>query len=372
MNVLTQAHEQWATRPKDQRFSTLEELSAAVNRRRSISRERVTPWARIEAAVSGDRLVVASTDRGDSDELELTNWSFGQLSQRLRAPAGFLRELSPTTAAAVINERIRSSSGDMEEVNLMRLAEDDGGVLQAVTGPKYGRIWDADVVDMVGKIVERSNGKFHNPMAYSDGKFGAPPEPAGLYASDRDCFMFMIDGGSVFDAGPRAQFNKGLIVSNSEVGKSSLTIMTFLFNMVCGNHYVWGATEVNTTRIIHSSGGPARFIDQAYPTLMEMTSQDPNLDAVVRAQGLLLDDMQLAGNNFHKDQDSWVKLFAKSRDFTVGEVKEAIAVARREEGKCETVWDLAQGFTASAREISHADTRFHLERRAGKLLTIAI
>lgn len=368
MTTLTDAHTQWATRPEDERFKTLEDLAAAVHRRRNISRERVTPWDQLSVEASNEGLLL--TNKGTQAESELTHWSFGQLSQRLRTPAGFVRELKPETAAIVLNERMRQIPRG-EDVNLMNLIEDDGNVLQALTGPKYGRIWDADVVDMVGKIVERSNGKFHNPMAYAKGKFGADPEPAGLYASDRDCFMFMIDGGSVFDAGPRAQFNKGFIVSNSEVGKSSLMIMTFLFNVVCGNHYIWGATEVNTTRIIHSSGGPARFIDQAYPALMDMTSQSPDLSAVSRAQGLLLDDMQLAGNNFNKDQDSWVKLFAKSRDFTVGEVKEAISVAYREEGKCETMWDLMQGFTASAREITHADTRFNLERRAGKLLTLA-
>lgn len=368
MATLTQAHTQWATRPEDERFKTLEDLSAAVHRRRTISRERVTPWRELSVEASNEGLLLSN--KSLQSESELTHWSFGQLSQRLRTPAGFVRELKPETAALVLNERIQQIPRT-EEVNLMRLAQDDGNVLQALTGPKYGRIWDADVVDMVEKIVERSGGRFHNPMAYAGGKFGADPEPAGLYASDRDCFMFMIDGGSVFDAGPRAQFNKGFIVSNSEVGKSSLMIMTFLFNVVCGNHYIWGASEVNTTRIIHSSGGPARFIDQAYPSLMDMTAQIPDLSGVSRAQGLRLDDMQLAGNNFHKDQESWIKLFAKSRDFTVGEVKEAIATAVREEGKCETIWDLTQGFTASAREIAHADTRFNLERRAGKLLALA-
>jgi hypothetical protein len=59
---------------------------------------------------------------------------------------------------------------------------------------------------------------------------------------------------------------------------------------------------------------------------------------------------------------------ARGVKFTNSEIREAIASATREEGKCETTWDLVQGLTAYARGFDFIDTRIDLEKRAGDLL----
>src|SRR4030095_12104206 len=106
------------------------------------------------------------------------------------------------------------------------------------------------VVYQVQQIVERSGGKFYNPKAYVNrptqdrqgfqSMDSSQTAGAGLYASDRDVFMFMIDGGSLLDAGPRAKLNRGFIVKNSEVGAGKMDLWTFIFNTVCGNNIIWG------------------------------------------------------------------------------------------------------------------------------------
>ena len=73
-----------------------------------------------------------------------------------------------------------------------------------------------------------------------------------------------------------------------------------------------------------------------------------------------------------EQDDEWWKSLSTGRNaqFTKGEVQSAIDMAELEEGQCETLWDLEQGFTAHARMKAHIDSRIDLETRAGKLLDI--
>lgn len=353
------ASNQWATRPADQRFETLAELGAAVGARRMRSRGVDVDLPRIEVRAEGGGLVVNSAISPSVP----SHWSFGQLAGLLGAPASYLRKLPMQLAADCLNDGVRRMP--RESVKFMTVAADDGlGTLQAVTSPTYGRIWDADCVAAVGRIVERSGGRFFNPKAY-DLRSGQI-RPSGLYASDRDVFMFMIDGGSRLEVGPRAKLNRGFFVQNSEVGSKTFTLTTFLFNEVCGNHIVWGAQNINQLVIRHTKGGPMRFDGEAMPTLMQyvQSSAAPEETAIRKAQEYLL-----PADAKGIDAEALEKLVAPFK-FTRSELREAIDVARREEGECRTLWNLVQGLTAYARGFEFLDARTELEGRAGKLLRL--
>lgn len=372
--TLMQASSQWMNRPADERFQTLAEMTAAVKARRMRSRaqDAETPLLRIEGNDDGTLSV-----NGQHSKAIPTNWGFGQLSRTLGAPAGYLRNLPAPLAAQCLMQGVKSS--EKQAIKVLTLTpenpDDDNAprILQAVTSPTYGRIWDADVCDMAQRIVERSEGKFHNPMAYTHNGKGLAgitgQAPAGLYASDRDCFIFMIDGGSLLESGPRAQLNRGFFLWNSEVGSASFGLMTFLFNVCCGNNIVWGAQDVNKIVIRHSSGGPARFDSEALPALMAYANAEsaPLLEGVKTAQTTILP--REAGKPAPTIEDV-LTFTAKAAKFTRTEAREAVEYALREEGQCVTAWDLVQGFTASAREIQFVDARIDLERRAGKVLAM--
>lgn len=359
------AHNEWAKRPADQRFQSLDALAEAVGKRRLASRESVERLADIRAEVAEDGSLWFRNGR----RLRPTNWSFGQTCGLLQAPAAFLGRLKPETAVACLNDRFEATEF-RDDMKLMRISLDDGDVLQAVTSTTYGRIWDADVVDGLRRIVERTGGKFRPPAAYEGGKFGAALVPSGLYASDRDMFAFLVDGGDCFDAGPRAQFHRGLIAWNSEVGSRTFGMMTFLFNFVCGNHIIWSASNVKELRIRHTSGGPGRYLNEAVPALLDYTRAVPDLGVIRLAQSQSL--LSLPGMGHHEDvDDDWRKEFARTFGFSGVEVREAFESAEREEGGVGSLWNLVQGFTASAREIPHIDYRIDLETRAGKLLELA-
>lgn len=356
------ASRQWATRPQDQRFETLDALFNAVHNRRLRSRSADIALTGIEAAEVNGNITLNHGIKA----VEPTHWSFGQLAGWIHAPAEYLRRLPAPLAVQNINHGIRETAKETNDLKFMTvLAPDDApsgsfNTLQAVTSVKYGRIWDADVVKCAMQIRERSNGKFYNPLAYSPAT--GKPVPSGLYASDRDVFVFMIDGGSVLDAGPRAQLNRGFFMWNSETGKSTFGLMTFLFNMVCGNHIVWGATNINEVRIIHRAGAPLRFNNEAFPNLMAYAagSSAPEIAAVKRAQDYLLPA---------PGRDKVVE-WLQARKFTKAEAGETFDTAMKEEGDCRTLWHVVQGATAYARGFDYVDARVEMETKAGKLLEL--
>ena len=371
---LFQAHNQWSTRPSDERFQTLAALTAAVDARRLVTHAFDQPVCEVAVKTidlpndGGQTLII----NGTRAPMEPTNWAFGQLCGLAKAPAAYLRTLPPSIAAPALQHSVRSNR---DQVKFMVLHDPDGGInrLAATTSPKYGRIWDADVARSVGRIVDASNGRFHNPPAYKktpEGAWSKETEPSGLYASDHDIFLFMIDGGSRIEAGDRAQLHRGFIVWNSEVGAASLGIMTFLFNAVCGNHIIWGASDVNTLLVRHNSGAPARLDREVTPLLLDYAkaSAKPMEVVIQRARNTTLLTVETEPSNLLNE--GWVTRFSKRFDFTRGEVRDAIDYATREEGQCVSLWDMVQGLTASAREYEYVDARVGLEKRAGKLLDL--
>ena len=362
---LMEASHQWASRPRDARFQTLEDLTAAVKSRRLRSRSVDLDVSRIEAKSEAGILTI----NGTITPCQPSHWSFGQLSSTIGAPAAYLRTLPQDLLVQNLNHGIRNHP-IRDTLKFMTVADEDGGdvnTLQAVTSTSYGRIWDADVCDCVGRLVERTGGKFTNPRAYvhnpAPGQAGGT-EKAGLYASDRDVFIFMIDGGSRLEVGPRAQLNRGFIVKNSEVGSAVFSLTTFLFNECCGNHIIWGAQDINRVSIRHTQNGPYRFDSEAAPGLLAYANAaaKPVEDAIRKAQDYLIDGAP--------EFDKLVAFANRHSKFSKAEVRGALDFSKAEEGDCKTLWQLVQGFTAYARGIDWTDARVDLETRAGKLLEL--
>lgn len=372
-NNLMQAHRQWASRPADQRYTTLEALREAVNARRFASRSIDEDLGKIQITVNGEEIYVG----GALSQSVPTHWAFQQFAGCLKAPAAYLRTLPAPLLTDCLNYGLeRAQAAERQTLKFMTISQDEGpGVLQAVTSSTYGRIWDADVADAALRIVERSGGRFYNPKAYpvnQDGRVQigvGEPVPSGLYASDRDIFIFMIDGGSMFDIGERAQLNRGFFLWNSEVGSKTFGMTTFLFNQVCGNHIVWGAQDINELVIRHTKNGPYRFDSEAAPALMNYveSSAKPMIDSIRKAMDYLLPADESGQKVSEETVFQFVNRYSK---FTKSEVRNGIDAANREEGDCRTLWQVVQGLTAYARGFDWVDARADLERRAGKLLDL--
>lgn len=355
-NNLHEAFRQWSSRPQDQRYQSLDALILALKTRAMQSRQVDIKLSEISAeAVDNDGLVITHGEK----QAVPTHWSFGQFTSWIHAPAGYLRELPAELAVKNINHGIQRYASEQGSLKFLTITGEQSKTLRAVTSTTYGRVWDFDVAVACQDMVQRTGNKFYNPKAYDP--HSGEVVPSGLYASDRDVFIFMIDGGSVFDVGERAKLSRGFFLSNSETGARVLKLTTFLFNYVCGNHIVWGAEDIRELKIKHSSGAPARFLSEVQPALLEYANAAGTLleTTVNKAQSYLL-----------PKEDEKLLEFLTEHKFTRSEARESIDTAKREEGECRTLWQAVQGATAYARGFAFVDARIELETKAGNLLNL--
>lgn len=349
---LYEAHQQWASRPADERFSSLEDLAAHVGAKRDGSRDEVVNIRDLHVAVEGEHGIGLNHHHPTA---LFTHWAFGQLCTTVGAPARYLRTLPAELAGDCLRQGISRSS---EKCRLLYRNFDEGllgnGALQtaAFTGSTYGRIWDSDVIVALQEAISGSG--WHVPESKHS-------LPSGLYASDRDMFAFMVSDEAPIEVG-NSKLGRGFFIWNSETGASTFGLTTFLYNYVCGNHIVWGAEKVNELRIVHREKAPDRYYREAVPVLNRFVESRLLSDSVSKT---IYRAMSEKTGDTVEDVLKW---FA-SKPFTRREVTEAFAVGQTEGDDPTTVWGMVQGLTACARKLPHIDSRVDLERRAGHLLT---
>lgn len=374
--VVGAAQSQWFRRPEDHKFESLDTLFAAVHGRRMRSHEHrastdgfqlVGPVADADGRARGfhvvSKVLPPSGSKAKSTEMIVrpTHYAFGQLCSTIGAPAGYFRDKladRPDVVIEAVNHGMKRKADAGEDVKLLAVDPKDPNStdvasLYALTSPTYGRIWDADVVTAAQKIVARTDGEFYAPLDWGKKK-------RALFASDRDVFMFFINGGSIVDGGgDRDQLNRGFFIWNSEVGSKTFGIATFLFRQVCGNFGIWGAEDVRLLKIRHTSGGPERFVTEAVPALQEYTrmTAKPIELAVRKAKTLEL-----------PSEDAEFYSWFRKRGFNNAETRRARDLADAEEGSHHRLWDMYNGFTACARTMAYAEAKVDLETRAGKLM----
>lgn len=367
MGNLYKAHNQWATRPSDERFQSLSALATAVAERKDTSVEvdqSLEDFGKVRCSVDESGVLTFGG-------LYMTPWSASQVASKVGAPYSYLSKLTPDLAAANLNEGLARFAGQEDHRDVKLLMQpgsesDPGSVLRAVTSQGYARIWDREVVSAVQEWAEG----FDLPLAYGGGEFGAAKVPTGAYASDRDVFIFMVNDTDRIELGGGETLGRGFMVWNSEVGKTSFGWMSFLFDYVCGNHIVWGAREVRSFKVRHV--GQARKALTTFPTMIQklkarggqMAEQEALRTAISLEFGTAHDDETVEAVQKHAATRR-VKL-------TSAEIHRALDKAEEEAdghvGSPFSLWGVVSGLTASAREYPHIDKRLDLEVRAGKLL----
>lgn len=367
MSTLMQASHQWATRPADQRFTSLIELAAYCQNVRENSKSLTLSSRAIEARpVEGDHrsLVVVGPNGAP---VVPTHWSFGQLAQRAGAPAGYLREIPAELAADCINYGL--ARREIEDVGVLLRKEDPGNgapaaaLLMAITGANYGRIWNSLITKgLVDRFGDGLTGDWRVP-----GEFGKAVEVTKgnttLFASDRDMFVFLADEQHRIELpnrrnGLMGSLARGFFVWNSEVGAKTFGVATFLFDYVCCNRIVWGSEEYAEINIRHTASAPDKWIEEVTPALESYATASTKsiTSALDAARAKRIDDVDaFLTKRFTKSQASAIK---------------AVHLAE-EDRPIETLWDAVTGATAYARGIQYQDDRVALERKAGSILDLA-
>lgn len=362
---------EWFSRPDDEKFLSLTELYDSVRSRADRATTRVveSKSVRVEAR-SEDPERLSLIVPGDDRPVAPTNWSFGQLSSLVGAPASYLRTLPAALAGINLQHGLLSHRG--EQVKMLQ-TEDGRTELRAVTGPDYGRIWDHELVGAVMKIagdgVSDTRWKVPGVLDWSSMRYNpyvdVSLETTTLYASDRDVFLFLVDDTHPIEAGklpngdPDLYF-RGFYCWNSEVGSKTLGMATFYLRAVCMNRNLWGVENFEEISIRHSKFAANRFAHEAAPALETFADSSP----LTFVQGIRAARERIVAR---KDDDR--EAFLRKRGFSKSDTAKIIATVLDEEGHpAASLYDFVQGITAVARGKTHQNDRLEFEGKARKLL----
>lgn len=355
------ANRQWATRPADERFTSLHALAAFTNFQKKNSKRTTLPNRDLTVVPSTTDQFDIAVSGPNGHPAQLSNWSFGQLCSLAGVPADYIKRsnLPGALAADNLNWGLHHHRKP-ESVNvLLRRNEDKAVTSAAFNGPDYGTVWNADISNtLVEHFDDGISGDWRVP-----GEFGkavtVTKENTTIYASDRDMWVFLADEENRIEI-PNRRDNKtgslarGFYIGNSEVGASSLTLGMFLFDYVCCNRIIWGAQQFERIKIRHTASAPNRWLEEIKPLLNQLRNSPaaPIVDTIKAAQQQKL--------------KTDVASFLETRFGTSAAIIKAHEI--EEQRPIETLFDVVTAATAYSKTLSHQDARIKVERIAGDIL----
>jgi uncharacterized protein DUF932 len=354
------ANSQWATRPEDERFTSLQAMHDACLAYAGKAREAEVAWNTMRFEAVGDDLQLLGRTGVPA---ALSHYAFGQLAQRASAPEAYLRTLPPTLAAQNLNFGLAKRSDDAGARLLFHDRNGSGLLLRAATSDIYERVWNHEVTQRLLELESRG-WQAASPDFTFDLPHSADPD---LYASDHDMFAFIRHPDRVIDDGTQYGLRRGIIVANSEVGDCSLSATYFLYRYQCGNHIIWGAQDVKEIRVAHRGQNVRRRFDgyvADLSTYLDRSASDE--EAMIQTARV-----KLLGQTKEQVLDV---LFAKATqlDLTRKQITAGVeATVEEEDGDPRTVWGVVQGLTRYSQTLPFADERTAVDKAAGKVLKIA-
>ena len=362
MTELMQCHNQWKNRPADERFTSLPEMQQAAQIMKSRGKELVVPSREIEFFSAENDLWVSLPSGGHM----MTHHAFSQIAKLADFPAGSLRELPPHLAAQVLNYKLMDALPSKDIGILTFEPETSPRLVRAQTGPKYGRVFNADIIQsLIDRFGDGITGDFRVP-----GEFGkavtVTKDNTTLFMNDQGLFIFLADEVNRIEIpdrrnGQPGSLARGFFIKHSEVGTSKIILTHFLFDYVCCNRIVWGARDVVEVAVVHNANAPQKWLDEVKPTIDKLHSSSPQpiIQAITDAR-----DDRLG------EPEDVTKFLAN----LVG-VKRAdqvrMAHLEIEERPIETRWDAIVGITQFAQDFQNTDVRLEFEQKAAELLPIA-
>lgn len=359
---LFHANQQWANRPDDERFTSLQSLHDATKAYAETAVEKTgvrVDTLRVEAVKNEVQLI----GKGGVPA-QLTNWSFGQLAARVDAPAAYLRSLPPVIAAENLNYGIQRRLVDRPDETASLLFHSNGGILlRSITTDKYSRVWNYEVTERLLDL-ESQGWTPATPDIRRKSNDPNDPHNFALYASDHDMFAFIMHPDRVVkEAGNPLGLKRGLIAGNSEVGGGSLWLLRFLYREMCGNHIIWGAEDIIEIRARHIGHNIREQFARWQVEIMKYLNESASVDEARIASA---QSKRIAGTK----EELLDALFGKRSIGLSRKVLEVAydAVVVDEDGDPLTPWGFAQGLTRYSQTTPYGDERTRLDRAAGKIL----
>lgn len=186
-----------------------------------------------------------------------------------------------------------------------------------------------------------------------------------LYASDHDMFAFITNRENpIKEYGTDLPLYKGAIVWNSEVGASTLGVMKFRYREVCGNHIIWGASELLEINLRHV--GSIRENFELFAAKIREYADESVSDEEATIKRLKT-TLIAATKSEVLDALFGVRNLGISRRTLEASYD---AVVEDKDGDANTVWGFVQGVTRHSQTLPYADERVRLDRAAGKIMEV--
>jgi hypothetical protein len=381
---LYQASDQWAKRPADERFWTLDDMLERCEYHRATAGEATVRWDQLSVVADNNNLCIVGPTGVPAT---MTNWSFGQLCSRAASPKDYITRLPRDLATQCINHGL-SRVEDKGGTTKMLIHRNGSLVCRSVTSEDYSRIWNADLVKNL-TILPRlgwrvpparpsGNTTFSRPATEADVlnqpasglsvKVGDMIAPAGLYASDHDMFAFMVNDDRRINDGSDGGLGRGFFVSNSEVGAGAFKLTTFYYRYVCGNHICWGVENVKELSMVHRGRNNQRFGYEMGNFLRSYADASASQD-----EGRIIDAKRtLIGTTMDETVEVLFKRSVLPKKTLEAAYKEAeMEASMRRDVSPRSVWGMVQGITALSQKGDFCDKRTEMDRAAGKVLQMA-
>lgn len=369
MAEIMSAHNNWANRPADERFTSLIDLDDHFNNLATNTVRKTMKLGDLTAIAKDTGELVLANPVGK--ETSLTNWSFGQVAKHAEAPQGYVRSLPASLAASCINHGIQANRTNEIGLLLTKQTMGETSMLttRAMTSAGYGYVPNSAITrQLVERFGDGLSGDWKVP-----GEFGeAVPvtkDTTTFYGSDRDMYVFLADETHRLELpnrrnGETGSLSKGFIIWNSEVGAGTLGVAMFLFDYMCSNHIIWGVKDKTEIKLRHTKTAPERYMDEIGPMIAEYG----NMKASIYEDQLLLAQSTMIGDAATRTED--VDKFLTSRfNAKMSQVLQATHI-RAERVPIQSLWDVTTAVTEHAKTIPYMNERVAFEREGGKILDL--
>lgn len=280
--------------------------------------------------------------------LEFTTWSRTQLSRMLgiRWERWFADIVSPDECADEVNRRLKRQTATRVKIRSRRYSSAEpgkaAGILRGFVGPQYAPIDDVRILGRLAEVLGEEVEHFRFVR---------------VERTDRSSYYVALSTNDLdLGNGEPDPHRSGLLVRNSEVGATAVSIFEYLFRLVCTNGLVVQVAGKALFYRVHRQMGDQRLDEALYAATFGLTDRWNRTAAMVRAA---------RGEQIADPEDRIRTLLEASAD-TRRHIPAVLASYAVEPEA--TRFGIIQAVTRAARDL-YADGRFALEAVAGSQLS---
>lgn len=371
-NLMDTSNE-FARRSEDEHFGSFAEAKEHADRVRDESTEHEVAAGAIEfeAGENGGFRVTIPGHRG----LRPTAFFTERLASEMKTSTDFLATLKPETLTAALNEGWAKTRAADATMNLLaRPCVEGGREVRCMTTGRYGRVFDAEILDAVDRWLLPAGYKAATPTintSFARRNEDGTMKPA-LFAGDRSShFLFNAELPKRDDG--FGGIRRGFMISNSEVGARALEWKTFYFRDLCANFIIWNASEVKGKKVRHMIQAVADARQELQTVMCGLSNEvEPVVyDTMARAQTTPF----VVGKGDGQRRELALEKLRRVYDLTLKRSELALFSAALPENMAQdnpwSVWSVAQGVTSAAKAEKWSDDMVEMSEIGGRILATA-